>query len=39
VIVCGQGQYHDQYQDGLLNPTMLVEVLSPSTAKFDRGEK
>ena len=39
VIVCGQGQYHDQYQDVLLNPRMLVEVLSPSTAKFDRGEK
>ena len=32
VVVCGQGQYHDQYQDVLLNPRMLVEVLSPSTA-------
>ncbi|HEY5869871.1 MAG TPA: Uma2 family endonuclease [Candidatus Tectomicrobia bacterium] len=39
VVVCGQGQYHDQYQDVLRNPRMLVEVLSPSTAKFDRGEK
>jgi Uma2 family endonuclease len=39
VIVCGQGQYHDQYQDVLLNPTVLIEVLSPATAQFDRGAK
>jgi Uma2 family endonuclease len=39
VIVCGQGHYHDQYQDVLLNPRMLVEVLSPSTTQFDRGVK
>lgn len=39
VVVCGASQHHDQRQDVLLNPTVLVEVLSPSTASFDRGEK
>jgi Uma2 family endonuclease len=39
VIVCGGGQYHDQARDVLLNPTVLLEVLSPSTEAFDRGEK
>lgn len=39
VVLCGAGQYHDQAQDVLLNPTALIEVLSPSTSAFDRGEK
>src|SRR5262245_50924985 len=39
VVVCGASQYHDQRQDVLLNPTVIVEVLSPSTAAFDRSEK
>ena len=39
VIVCGTPQYHDQYQDVLLNPRVVIEVLSPSTERFDRGEK
>jgi Uma2 family endonuclease len=39
VVVCGGGQYHDQARDVLLNPTVLLEVLSPSTEAFDRGEK
>jgi Uma2 family endonuclease len=39
VVVCGAGQYHDQARDVLLNPTVLFEVLSPSTEAFDRGEK
>jgi Uma2 family endonuclease len=32
-------QFHDQAQDVLLNPTVIIEVLSPSTEAFDRGEK
>jgi Uma2 family endonuclease len=32
-------QFHDAHQDVLINPTMLIEVLSPSTETFDRGEK
>ncbi len=39
VVVCGPSQYHDQARDVLLNPTVIVEVLSPSTETFDRGEK
>src|SRR5712691_7606363 len=39
VVVCGSSQYHDQAQDVLVNPTLIVEVLSPSTEAFDRGEK
>jgi Uma2 family endonuclease len=39
VIVCGERQYHDAKRDVLLNPTALFEILSPSTAAFDRGEK
>ena len=29
----------DEVRDVLLNPTVIIEVLSPSTAAFDRGEK
>jgi Uma2 family endonuclease len=32
-------QCHDQARDVLLHPTVIVEVLSPSTEAFDRGEK
>src|SRR5262245_33540853 len=39
VVVCAPSQYHDQARDVLLNPTVIVEVLSPSTEAFDRGEK
>lgn len=38
-VVCGQLQYHDEHQDVLLNPTIIVEVLSPSTEADDRGRK
>jgi Uma2 family endonuclease len=39
VVVCGALQFHDQVQDVLLNPRVILEVLSPSTEAFDRGEK
>ena len=32
-------QCHDQARDVLLNPTVIVEVLSPSMEAFDREEK
>jgi Uma2 family endonuclease len=38
-VVCGEPQFLDQRRDTLLNPTLIVEVLSPSTASFDRGFK
>jgi Uma2 family endonuclease len=37
--VCGQPQYLDQEVDTLLNPSLIVEVLSPSTEAYDRGRK
>ncbi len=40
VVVCGREQYVEgQPQANLLNPTLIVEVLSPSTEQKDRGEK
>lgn len=39
VIVCGQAEFLDSKEDTLLNPMILVEVLSPSTALVDRNEK
>lgn len=38
-VVCGEPQLDDAYADTLLNPTLIVEVLSKSTEKYDRGEK
>ena len=39
VIVFGEPQFLDETQDTLLNPTVIVEVLSPSTEAYDRGDK
>jgi len=39
VIVCGEPQIEKKNGENLLNPTVLIEVLSPSTEKFDRGDK
>ncbi|HEV2764209.1 MAG TPA: Uma2 family endonuclease [Pyrinomonadaceae bacterium] len=39
VVTCGEPQLADSYFDTLLNPTLVVEVLSPSTEAFDRGRK
>ena len=39
VVVCGDLQFDDDHQDTLLNPTLIVEVLSESTQDYDRGGK
>ncbi len=39
VIVCGEPEFLDAAVDTLLNPTVLIEVLSPSTESYDRGTK
>jgi Uma2 family endonuclease len=39
VVVCGERRYLDDRRDTLLNPSLLVEVLSPSTEAYDRGRK
>lgn len=39
VVVCDEPQFEDAQVDTLLNPTLIVEVLSPSTEDYDRGTK
>ena len=39
VIICGEPEYHDEYQDIILNPKVIIEVLSESTELFDRNTK
>ena len=39
VVACGEPQFEDDQLDTLLNPTLVIEILSPSTANFDRGHK
>ncbi len=39
VVVCGELKFHDEHRDVLLNPSVVIEVLSPATEGFDRGEK
>ena len=39
LVVCGAPRFEDNAFDTLLNPIVLVEVLSPSTETYDRGEK
>jgi len=38
-VVCGRPQFEDENEDNLLSPTVLIEVLSESTEKYDRGKK
>jgi Uma2 family endonuclease len=39
VIACGQIEFLDANEDTLLNPTVIIEVLSASTEAYDRGKK
>jgi len=39
VIVCGEPRFADKQFDTLLNPTVIIEVVSTSTEGYDRGEK
>jgi len=38
-VVCGDPIYADDTPQSLINPQLIIEVLSPSTAKFDLDEK
>ena len=39
-VVCGEEEYVEgETQANLLNPTLLVEILSESTERYDRGQK
>lgn len=39
VVVCGEPEFLDDELDTLLNPSLIVEVLSPSTEDYDREGK
>lgn len=39
VIVCGKEEFFDREKDTLLNPLIIMEVLSESTAEYDRTTK
>ena len=39
VIVCGELQYAEERDDTLTNPAAIIEILSPSTRKYDQGDK
>lgn len=38
-VVCKQAELDPEDRNTVTNPTLVVEVLSPSTAAYDRGEK
>lgn len=38
-VVCGKQDLEDTGTATLLNPTVIIEVLSPSTERYDRGRK
>lgn len=38
-IVCGEPQLEDDHFDTLLNPSVIIEILSPSTRSIDKGRK
>ncbi len=39
VAICGEEIYEDKTEDTLINPQLIIEVLSKSTEGYDRGAK
>ncbi|HEV7382183.1 MAG TPA: Uma2 family endonuclease [Dyadobacter sp.] len=39
LIICGENEFLNNKKDTILNPTVIIEVLSSSTSGYDRGEK
>ena len=38
-VICGEPRYLDTHRDVLINPQVIIEILSDSTESKDRGEK
>jgi Uma2 family endonuclease len=38
-VVCGPLEFDDEQEDTITNPTLIVEVASPTTEAYDRGVK
>jgi len=39
MVICGEPELADERRDIILNPVVLIDVLSRSTQDYDRGEK
>lgn len=39
IVMCGEAQFSDEQKDTLINPNVIIEVLSESTKDYDRGGK
>lgn len=39
VVACGDPVFQDEVLDTLLNPVLIIEILSDSTESYDRGQK
>jgi Uma2 family endonuclease len=39
MVICGEPQFAEKRSDTILNPTVIVEIVSPSTALTDHNEK
>lgn len=39
IVFCGDPEFEDNTFDTLLNPVLIIEVLSTSTEQYDKGEK
>lgn len=39
VALCDAPELEDSFEDTLLNPAVIIEVLSESTERYDRGDK
>lgn len=38
-VLCGEPAFYNNRIDSITNPTVIIEVLSPSTKDYDRGQK
>lgn len=39
IVLCDEPRFSDDHEDTLLNPALIIEVLSESTKDYDRGGK
>ncbi len=39
IVLCNEPEFVDEEFDTITNPSIIIEILSPSTANYDRGAK
>ena len=39
MVICGEIQAHEKHKHAIINPKLVIEVLSKSTQGYDRGDK